>query len=136
MVLPGAAYTEKPGTYVNTEGRVQLAQPRRLSRRATLARIGRSCAPCRSALGKTLPYDTLDQVRTRLVRVNSSFAALDQQAPAAGALRRRRARSSDAPFVSPIANFYMTCPDQPVVRAPWPSASAARVRSGWRRSRA
>ena len=25
VILPGAAYTEKPGTYVNTEGRVQLA---------------------------------------------------------------------------------------------------------------
>jgi NADH-quinone oxidoreductase subunit G len=25
IVLPGAAYTEKPGTYVNTEGRVQFA---------------------------------------------------------------------------------------------------------------
>ena len=23
VILPGAAYTEKPGTYVNTEGRVQ-----------------------------------------------------------------------------------------------------------------
>ena len=31
VILPGAAYTEKPGTYVNTEGRVQLALPRRLS---------------------------------------------------------------------------------------------------------
>ena len=26
VILPGAAYTEKPGTYVNTEGRVQLGQ--------------------------------------------------------------------------------------------------------------
>ena len=31
VILPGAAYTEKPGTYVNTEGRVQLGEPRRLS---------------------------------------------------------------------------------------------------------
>ena len=30
VILPGAAYTEKSGTYVNTEGRVQLADARRL----------------------------------------------------------------------------------------------------------
>ena len=26
VILPGAAYTEKSGTYVNTEGRVQMAE--------------------------------------------------------------------------------------------------------------
>ena len=30
VILPGAAYTEKPATYVNTEGRVQRGEPRRL----------------------------------------------------------------------------------------------------------
>ena len=44
-------------------------------------------------LGKTLPYDTLDQVRARLVAVNQSFAALDQQARRrVGRLRQGRRR--------------------------------------------
>ncbi len=42
VILPGAAYTEKHGTYVNTEGACSAACPRP-SRRARRARIGRSC---------------------------------------------------------------------------------------------
>jgi len=44
VVLPGAAYTEKDGTYVNTEGRVRL-RATRCSRPERRARTGRSCAP-------------------------------------------------------------------------------------------
>jgi NADH-quinone oxidoreductase subunit G len=76
VILPGAAYPEKDGTYVNTEGRVQ---------RATMAvyppgearedwRILRAAG---AALGHTLPYDTLDQVRARLETVAPSFGRLD-----------------------------------------------------------
>jgi NADH-quinone oxidoreductase subunit G len=109
VVLPGAAYSEKPGTYVSTEGRVQLAL--------------RACYPPGDAredwailralserLGKTLPYDTLGQVRSRLVAVNRTFAALDQQQAGAWGSFGKPGEVSDAPFVSPIANFYMTCP--------------------------
>jgi hypothetical protein len=45
LVLPGAAYAEKHGTYVNIEGRVQRGE-RAPSRRATRARTGRSSARC------------------------------------------------------------------------------------------
>ena len=61
-------------------------------------------------LGKTLPYDTLDQVRTRLAAVNHSFAAIDQQAPGHWGNFGAPGETSDLPFVSPIKNFYMTCP--------------------------
>ena len=47
VILPGAAYTEKPGTYVNTEGRVQQAHAPSI-RRAMLATIGRSSVRCRT----------------------------------------------------------------------------------------
>ena len=43
VILPGAAYTEKSGIYVNTEGRVQMAA-RAAFRPATPAKTGRSCA--------------------------------------------------------------------------------------------
>ena len=45
VVLPGSAYTEKDGLYVNFEGRVQRAGAPR-SRRAKPRKTGRSCARC------------------------------------------------------------------------------------------
>ncbi len=109
VILPGAAYTEKPGTYVNTEGRVQLGQ--RASYPPGDAREDWAILRALSErLGKPLPYDTIDQVRARLIAVNKSFAALDQQAPGAWGEFGKAGPTGDAPFVSPIANFYMTDP--------------------------
>jgi NADH-quinone oxidoreductase subunit G len=109
VILPGAAYTEKPGTYVNTEGRVQLAF--RAAYPPGDAREDWAILRALSErLGKTLPYDTLDQVRTRLVAVNSTFAALDQQAAGHWGSFGMPGKPSDQPFASPIKNFYMTCP--------------------------
>ena len=115
VILPGAAYTEKPGTYVNTEGRVQrgfrAGYPPGEAREdwAILRALS-------ERLGKTLPYDTLDQVRARLAAVNRSFAALDQQAAGSWGPFGKAGSLGEAPFVSPIANFYMTCPISRVSR--------------------
>ena len=109
VILPGAAYTEKPGIYVNTEGRVQVGQ--RAGYPPGEARQDWAVLRALSErLGKTLPYDTLEQVRARLVEVNSSFALLDRQAAGTWGQFGKRGAVSDSPFVSPIANFYMTCP--------------------------
>jgi NADH-quinone oxidoreductase subunit G len=109
VILPGAAYTEKPGTYVNTEGRVQLGQ--RAAYPPGDAREDWAILRALSErLGKPLPYDTLEQVRARLIAVNKSFAALDQQAPGAWGAFGTAGAVGDAPFASPIANFYMTDP--------------------------
>jgi NADH-quinone oxidoreductase subunit G len=113
VILAGSAYTEKDGTYVNTEGRVQ---------RGALAvhppgdaredwRILRAFS---AIVGKPLPYDDLDAVRARLTEVNPVFArpdilprfgSSDQTGPAGdgGAL-------GTAPFASPIGNYYQTDP--------------------------
>jgi NADH-quinone oxidoreductase subunit G len=109
VVLPGAAYTEKPGTYVNTEGRAQEAF-RTVYPPGDAREDWAILRALSEALGKTLPYDTIDQVRARLVAVNRSFAALDQQVPGAWGAFGAAGDMADAPFVSPIANFYMTCP--------------------------
>jgi NADH-quinone oxidoreductase subunit G len=109
VVLPGAAYTEKPGTYVNTEGRVQLGQ--RAGYPPGDAREDWAILRALSErLGKTLPYDTLDQVRARLVAVNKTFSAIDQQAAGTWGVFGKAGALTDQPFVSPIVNFYMTCP--------------------------
>ena len=58
VILPGAAYTEKPGTYVNTEGRVQrgllAVYPPGEAREDW--RILRAFS---EVIGRTLPYDTI-----------------------------------------------------------------------------
>jgi NADH-quinone oxidoreductase subunit G len=108
VILPGAAYTEKAGTYVNTEGRVQLA--RRAAFPPGDAREDWAILRALSAiLGKKLPYDSLDQVRQALVRANGVFAAVDSQAPGAWGSFGAAGTLDAAPFVSPIANYHMTC---------------------------
>jgi NADH-quinone oxidoreductase subunit G len=109
VILPGAAYPEKSGIYVNTEGRVQMAG--RASFPPGDAREDWAILRALSErLGKTLPYDTLGQVRARLVVVNKIFAALEHQEAGAWGDFGEPGNLSDAPFVSTIANFYMTCP--------------------------
>ena len=109
VILPGAAYTEKPGIYVNTEGRVQVG--RRAGYPPGDAREDWAILRALSErLGKTLPYDTLHQVRARLVAVNKVFAAIDQQAPGAWGPLGKPGTTTDAPLKSAVPNFYMTCP--------------------------
>jgi NADH-quinone oxidoreductase subunit G len=109
VILPGAAYTEKPGIYVNTEGRVQVG--RRAGYPPGDAREDWAILRALSErLGKTLPYDTLHQVRARLVAVNRAFAAIDQQAPGAWGPVGKPGATTDAPLKSAVPNFYMTCP--------------------------
>lgn len=109
VILPGAAYTEKNATYVNTEGRVQHA------RFATFPlgearedwKILRALS---GELGQALPYDTLTQLRQHMAQVNPVFATLDTLVPAAWGPFGQTGAIADAHFASPIENFYMTDP--------------------------
>jgi NADH-quinone oxidoreductase subunit G len=108
IILPGAAYTEKDGLYVNTEGRVQQAyiavKPPGDAREDW--RILRAIS---AYIGHALPYDTLEQLRAHLKAAYPvfaeefhRFAGNDQAGPAtAGAL------SSDA-FAPLLPNYYQT----------------------------
>ena len=113
VILPGAAYTEKPGTYVNTEGRVQrgflAVYPPGEAREDW--KILRAFS---ETVGHTLPYDTIDALRARLEQVNPVFGRVgflprfgctDQSGPAGDP-----AALSDAPFEPAIANYYQTDP--------------------------
>lgn len=109
VILPGAAYTEKNATYVNTEGRVQLG------RRAIFppgeAREDWTIIRALSAvLGQTLPYDDLKAVRAKLVEANANFLKINQTTPAEWGSFGTEGAISDAPFASPVCNFYMTDP--------------------------
>jgi NADH-quinone oxidoreductase subunit G len=110
VVLPGAAYTEKNATYVNTEGRVQ--QTRLAVFPPGEAREDWKILRALSEhLGRKLPYDTLAQVRRRLVALNPVFGRVDEMpAPAPFGAFGTPGQTTAAPFVSPIKNFYMTDP--------------------------
>ena len=62
VILPGAAYTEKPGIYVNTEGRVQIAQ-RAVFPKGEAKEDWAILRALSEPLGAKLPYDSLDQLR-------------------------------------------------------------------------
>jgi NADH-quinone oxidoreductase subunit G len=110
VILPGAAYTEKNGAYVNMEGRVQFA--RLASTPPGEAREDWKILRALSeTMGKALPYDTLDALRRALVKAHPSFARVATVEPAVlAAFSGAGGAATATPFAYPIANFYMTDP--------------------------
>ncbi len=108
VILPGAAYTEKNGTYVNTEGRVQLG--RRAAQPVGDAREDWTIIRALSdVLGQSIGFASLADVRKRLVEVNPVF---DEVGEVTGAewTDFGGGQVTDAPFELPIANYYQTDP--------------------------
>lgn len=114
VVLPGAAYTEKDGLYVNTEGRVQRGVGAAFPPGEARAdwKILRALS---DVLGQTLPYDTLEDLRMALNKAHPVFTGLDVTEAADWSafaeLSLTDGKMDDGvPFASPIENFYMTDP--------------------------
>jgi NADH-quinone oxidoreductase subunit G len=112
VILPGAAYTEQSGIYVNTEGRPQMAN--RAGFPPGDAREDWAILRALSAeLGHTLPFDSLAQLRAGLTEAHPHLGALDQvpvndwTPVAAGAM-------GDAPFAPALADHYLV---NPIARA-------------------
>jgi NADH-quinone oxidoreductase subunit G len=109
VVLPSAAYTEKSGIYVNLEGRAQIATaatepPGEAKEDWAILRA------LSEKLGRTLPYDSLEQLRRALFKAAPNLQQLGVVVPAkwesfggGGAVTARA-------FHLPIANYYMTDP--------------------------
>ena len=117
VILPGAAYPEKSGTYVNTEGRVQMAN--RAAFPPGDAREDWAIMRALSdVLGQRLPYDSLTQLRAALYQAVPHLQRIDQVTPAdpaaLTALAERGGATDKAPFRSPITDFYLT---NPIARA-------------------
>ena len=117
VILPGSAYVEKPGLYVNTEGRVQAA-PRATFPKGEAKEDWAILRALSEHLGAKLPYDSLEQLRARLVADHPSFGRLDETPVAAEGLDLagygEADELSDAPFASPVHDFYLT---NPIARA-------------------
>jgi NADH-quinone oxidoreductase subunit G len=117
VILPGAAYPEKSGLYVNTEGRVQMA--RRASFPPGDAREDWAIVRALSdVLGQRLPYDSLGALRQALFRDHPKLQHLDattsEDATALKALAALGGEFGREPFVPAIDDFYLT---NPIARA-------------------
>jgi NADH-quinone oxidoreductase subunit G len=117
VILPGAAYTEKSGLYVNTEGRVQMAA--RAAFPPGDAREDWAILRALSdALGQKLPYDSLGSLRAALFKAVPHLARVDQIAAGNAAdiakLAALGGTPDKAPLRSPVTDFYLT---NPIARA-------------------
>ena len=117
MILPGAAYTEKSATYVNTEGRPQMTE-RAVFPPGEAKEDWAIIRALSAAVGQTLPYDTLSALRTAMYAAVPSLARLDavEAAPRDGveALAKKGSPLAKEPFALPIRDFYLT---NPIARA-------------------
>ncbi len=118
VILPGAAYTEKSATYVNTEGR-----PQQTTRGAfPPGEAKEDWAILRALsdrLGKTLPYNSLGQLRAALYADYPHLADLESVAVAdASAIASLGSKAPKSPgkaaFTSAVEDFYLT---NPIARA-------------------
>lgn len=117
VILPGAAYTEKSGTWVNTEGRVQMGN--RAGFAPGEAREDWAIIRALSdVLGKKLPFDSLQALRAKLYAAYPHFAEIDEIAAGSGdeiaALAKKAGQMTKSGFASPIKDFYLT---NPIARA-------------------
>jgi NADH-quinone oxidoreductase subunit G len=116
VILPASAYTEKAGTYVNAEGRVQFADkavfaPGDAREDWTILRA------LSDLIGKPLPFDRFDQLRAAMI---ADVPALGQDgivdmpwAPP------KLAAKASGPVAYPIKDFYLTnaiCRASPTMR--------------------
>jgi NADH dehydrogenase (ubiquinone) Fe-S protein 1 len=117
VVLPGATYTEKSGTYVNTEGRVQIT-------RAAVSLPGAArddwkiIRAVSEYLGQPLPYDDIEALRDRMEEISPVMRRYDTVEPSGLTSlakvqlvdQNKGSKFGGEKLKKPIANFYFTDP--------------------------
>jgi NADH-quinone oxidoreductase subunit G len=112
VILPGAAYTEKSGTYVNTEGRVQMGAraifPPGEAREDWAILRGLS-----GALGQALPFDSLQALRRALYAAHPHLGEINEIASADGtaglaSLAGVDASAPSSAFAAQDGDFYLS----------------------------
>ena len=117
VILPGSAYPEKSAIYVNTEGRVQMAN--RAAFPPGDAREDWAILRAMSdALGRRLPYDSLVALRQAMFAAHPHLMRIDQIAAGDAAdvakLAKLGGTTEKAPLRSSVTDFYFT---NPIARA-------------------
>ncbi|WP_441279644.1 NADH-quinone oxidoreductase subunit NuoG [Tardiphaga sp. 172_B4_N1_3] len=130
VILPGAAYTEKSGIFVNTEGRVQMAE--RAGFPPGDAREDWAVIRALSdVLGHKLPYDSLAALRQAIFKAAPHLMRIDQiEAGDAGAIKTLAGKGGTVdktPFKASVEDFYLT---NPIARASAIMAECSRLASG------
>ncbi|MGY3589137.1 NADH-quinone oxidoreductase subunit G [Bradyrhizobium sp. USDA 4341] len=130
VILPGAAYTEKSGIYVNTEGRAQIAN--RAAFPPGEAREDWAIIRALSdVLGKKLPFDSLQALRQAMFKTYPHLMRLDQieagNADDVKALAGKGGSVDKAAFKPTVEDFYLT---NPIARASAVMAECSRLASG------
>jgi NADH-quinone oxidoreductase subunit G len=130
VILPGAAYTEKSGIFVNTEGRVQMAN--RAGFPPGEAREDWAIIRALSeALGKKLPYDSLPALRQAIFKAIPRLMRIDQieagSAADVKALAGKGGNVEKSVFKISFEDFYLT---NPIARASAVMAECSRLASG------
>jgi len=131
VILPGAAYTEKSGTWVNTEGRIQMGNravfpPGQAREEWSILRA------LSEVLGVKLHFDSLQELRARLYEADPRFMALDTiPATSFDGLKKlasgKAGEVGDAAFESPVKDYFLT---NPIARASAVMAECSALRLG------
>lgn len=119
VILPGCAYTEKDGLYVNTEGRVQMGM-RAVPPKGLAKEDWAIIRALSGVVERVLPFDSLFALRDTMIEAYPTFGSMGY-APGSIAsesfdisgLGRDGDLSNDM-LKSPIADFYLT---NPIARA-------------------
>jgi len=129
VILPGAAYTEKSGLYVNAEGRVQLAN-RAVFPKGEAKEDWSILRALSEHLGRKLPYDSLDQLRAKLFADHPTFGQIGY-APRGATVDisaiGTKGEVGDTPLSPAKTDFYLT---NPIARASVTMAECSAMRSG------
>ena len=133
VILPGAAYTEKDGTYVNTEGRVQRGQLRRVPAGRGARGLDDPARAVRSASARRCPTTRSTRCARAMATAHPGFARRATAAP-----RRRWHRFGGRRPATPASSAVRAADrqllhdrsDQPRLARPWPSAPRPMARTG------
>ncbi|CAI0395207.1 unnamed protein product [Linum tenue] len=110
VILPASAFSEKEGTYENTEGCSQQTLP-------AVPTVGdarddwKIIRALSEVAGAPLPYDTAEGVRSRIRMVAPNLLSLDEREPATFGPSLKpevKEKVSSTPFKAAVENFYMT----------------------------
>ncbi|KAI9891679.1 MAG: NADH dehydrogenase (ubiquinone) 78K chain precursor, 5-prime end [Vezdaea aestivalis] len=115
IILPAAAYTEKAGTYVNTEGRAQMTRAA-TSMPGSAREDWKIIRAVSEFLGAPLPYDDIEALRDRMEEIAPSLRQYDVvETPALPELSKvqlvdqnKGSKPGSTPFKKAIENFYFT----------------------------
>jgi NADH-quinone oxidoreductase subunit G len=129
VILPGAAYTEKEGTYANTEGRVQMTA-RAIFPPGDAREDWTILKALSVVLGKPLPFETLQELRGKMYAAAPQLAHLDEieksDADPIVQLAGQTAKPGGESFGLSIGDYYLS---NPIARASAIMASLSAMRA-------